>query len=101
MEDLKDSYGKNKHLFNNVKIDSLESDTASESNDSENANETFTADVKNAFNDPSSKHKFNNVTGNIGKQINDSLLLNNTVADTPTYKHRKADFDKKEYKPFT
>lgn len=101
MEDLKENYEKNKNLFNNVKIDSLEPNTTSESDNSENTNETFTADVKNAFNDPSSKHKFNNVTGNIGKQVNDSLLLDNTVLDNPTYKHRKPDFDKPEYKPFT
>ena len=121
MEDLKENYEKNKNLFNNVTIDSLERQITSELDTSKELNETiydkagyknrntnitgnfepFTREVKNAFNDPSSKHKFNNVTGNIGKQVNDSLLLDNTVLDNPTYKHRKPDFDKPEYKPFT
>ena len=121
MEDLKENYKKNKNLFNNVTIDSLERQINSELDTSKELNETiydnagyknrnsnitskfepFTREVKNAFNDPSSKHKFNNVTGNIGKQVNDSLILDNTVLDNPTYKHRKADFDKQEYKPFT
>ena len=121
MEDLKENYEKNKNLFNNVTIDSLERQINSELDTSKELNETiydnagyknrnsnitskfepFTREVKNAFNDPSSKHKFNNVTGNIGKQVNDSLILDNTVLDNPTYKHRKADFDKQEYKPFT
>ena len=121
MEDLKENYEKNKNLFNNVTIDSLERQITSELDSSKELNETiydnagyknrnsnitgnfepFTREVKNAFNDPSSKHKFNNVTGNIGKQVNDSLTLDNTVLDNPTYKHRKADFDKPEHKPFT
>lgn len=121
MEDLKENYEKNKNLFNNVTIDSLERQITSELDTSKELNETiydkagyknrntnitgnfepFTREVKNAFNDPSSKHKFNNVTGNIGKQVNDSLTLDNTVLDNPTYKHRKADFDKPEHKPFT
>ncbi len=121
MEDLKENYEKNKNLFNNVTIDSLERQITSELDSTKELNETihdnagyknrnsnitskfepFTREVKNAFNDPSSKHKFNNVTGNIGKQVNDSLTLDNTVLDNPTYKHRKADFDKQEYKPFT
>ena len=121
MEDLKENYKKNKNLFNNVTIDSLERQINSELDTSKELNETiydnagyknrnsnitskfepFTREVKNAFNDPSSKHKFNNVTGNIGKQVNDSIILDNTVLDNPTYKHRKADFDKQEYKPFT
>lgn len=121
MEDLKENYEKNKNLFNNVTIDSLERQITSELDSSKELNKTiydnagyknrnsnitsnfepFTREVKNAFNDPSSKHKFNNVTGNIGKQVNDSLTLDNTVLDNPKYEHRKADFDKQEYKPFT
>lgn len=121
MEDLKENYEKNKNLFNNVTIDSLDRQITPELDTSKELNETiydkagyknrntnitskfepFTREVKNAFNDPSSKHKFNNVTGNIGKQVNDSLTLDNTVLDNPTYKHRKADFDKPEHKPFT
>lgn len=121
MEDLKENYEKNKNLFNNVTIDSLERQIISELDSSGELNETiydkagyknrninitgnfepFTREVKDAFNDPSSKHKFNNVTGNIGKQTNDSLTLDNTVLDNPKYEHRKADFDKQEYKPFT
>lgn len=121
MEDLKENYEKNKNLFNNVTIDSLERQITSELDSSKELNETiydnagyknrnsnitsnfepFTREVKNAFNDPSSKYKFNNVTGNIGKQVNDSLTLDNTVLDNPKYEHRKADFDKQEYKPFT
>lgn len=121
MEDLKENYEKNKNLFNNVTIDSLERQITSELDSSRELNETiydkagyknrninitanlepFTREVKDAFNDPSSKHKFNNVTGNIGKQVNNSLTLDNTVLDNPKYEHRKADFDKQEYKPFT
>lgn len=121
MEDLKENYEKNKNLFNNVTIDSLERQITSELDSSKELNKTiydnagyknrnsnitsnfepFTREVKNAFNDPSSKHKFNNVTGNIGKQVNDSLTLDNTALDNPKYEHRKADFDKQEYKPFT
>ena len=119
-EDLQENYIKNKNLFNNVTIPKFERDIKGELNDSKELNETihdkkgntrnsklntnlepFTKEIKNAFNDPSSKHKFNNVTGNIGKQVNDSLILNDTTFDNPKYEHRKADFDKQEYKPFT
>lgn len=119
-EDLQENYIKNKNLFNNVTIPKFERDIKGELNDSKELNETihdkkgnnrnnnlnakfepFTKEVKNAFNDPSSKHKFNNVTGDIGKQVNDTLILNETTFDNPTYKHRKINMDNQEYKPFT
>lgn len=120
IEDLQENYSKNKSLFNNVTLKQFERDNEIDTG-SDKLNETihdkggynnrntnlngsfdsFTAEVNENFNDPNYKNKFNNVSGNINKQTNNSLVLDDTTFDNANYEHRRVDFDKQEYKPFT